>query len=77
MNYEENGIWSESFQVRGPKKQDSHHTSIFEGHGAPVTSKTRNERIFECVDTPKIPNELLGPTTACTNAFPGPLSDFH
>jgi hypothetical protein len=27
-------------------------------------------------DTPKVPNMLLEHTTACTNASPGPLSDF-
>ena len=45
---------SEFSQRGGLQKQDSQHTSIFEGHKAPVVPKTHEEHNFECDCTPKM-----------------------
>ena len=70
-------------QDGGNQKQDSQHTSMKEGHGAPAAPKTHKEHFFfitfflkKCVSTQKELERRSEHKPACANALHGALNEF-
>ncbi len=68
---------NDSFQLGGPRKQNSHHTSSQEAHSVPAAPKAQEHHILEYVSTPKKTETRLEHEFKCKNASHSAPSDLQ